>query len=92
MTINEAMTFFLIKQIATHSLTHSLHVSQQTDQWSDEQRRNYHISVVEREVLAGLLEVPETKGTCLVLARSVRNVNMNDNKGGKFGADRAIHD
>ena len=48
------------------------------------QRRKYHISVVEREVLEGLLEVPETKGTCLVLARTVRNVNMNDNKGGKF--------
>ena len=65
-------------------MIHSL----QTDQFTEEQRRNYHISVVEREVLEGLLEVPETKGTCLVLARTVRNVNMNDNKGGKFGADK----
>ena len=46
--------------------------------------------MVEREVLAGLLEVPETKGSCLVLARSVRNVNMNDNKGGKFGTPKLM--
>ena len=29
----------------------------QTDQFTEEQRRNYHISVVEREVLEGLLGV-----------------------------------
>ena len=59
------------------------------DKFTEEQRRNYHISVVEREVLEGLLEVPETKGTCLVLARTVRSVNMNDNRGGELREDRS---
>ena len=61
----------------------------QMDKFTEEQRRNYHISVVEREVLEGLLEVPETKGTCLVLARTVRSVNMNDNRGGELREDRS---
>ena len=52
-----------------------------------EDRQNYFVSVVEREVQAGLLGVADTKTACVALVREIRNVNMHEAtaNGGKEG-------
>ena len=49
-----------------------------------EERQNYHISVVEREVQMGMLKVDDTKSTCFALIRQLKNVNMHDRNGGIY--------
>ncbi len=49
---------------------------------SYEAMMNYHVSVIEREVTAGILRASNTKSTCLAFLRKIKNLNMTDTKAG----------
>eukprot|EP00095_Tigriopus_kingsejongensis_P002552 maker-scaffold309_size213625-snap-gene-0.20 protein:Tk02552 transcript:maker-scaffold309_size213625-snap-gene-0.20-mRNA-1 annotation:"GI10101" len=53
-----------------------------TNQISMERMKSFQHSVVEREVVEGILEVKETKGSSLAFLRRINNLNLSDNKGG----------
>ena len=45
--------------------------------------RSYQMSVIEREVKAGILEVEATKGSSLAFLREIKNMIISDNKSRK---------
>lgn len=54
--------------------------------------QNYQISVIEKEVMEGILKLENTKGSCLAFLRKINNLNMADNRGGErvVSIDRVI--
>lgn len=53
--------------------------------------REYEMSVIEREVEVGILNVgPKSKATSLAFFRTIQNMNMNDNKKAGEGK-RPVH-
>lgn len=54
---------------------------------SFEEMQNYHISVVERECNEGIVNVDSTKYTALAFLRKIEDINMSDNRGGRFNIE-----
>lgn len=52
----------------------------QTEQITYEKMRSYQMSVIEREVKAGILDVEATKSSSLAFLREIKNVVISDNK------------
>ncbi len=53
----------------------------QIDKMSYEAMQNYHISVTEREVTEGIVNVEITKYSALAFLRKIEDINMADNRG-----------
>ena len=69
-------------QFSRQNIFRALIFSFQTDKFTFDQMQNYQMSVIEREVNQGVVNVDFTKFSSLAFLRRIDEMNMSDTRGG----------